>query len=145
MCCKDSSNVIRQYDNICVYYLTFVRISHIKTTLETTRKHKSLAAALLEIIQVFTHNQKAITHFLQHPFVKENFVKIVEVNVKVRAKQSSAQHKTVKFTYLFIFPICLRAFQFLFSTPQFSFAIFHSACSLIHIDFPKTDERREYL
>ena len=35
MCCNDSSNVIRQCNNICVYYLTFVRISHIKTTLET--------------------------------------------------------------------------------------------------------------
>ena len=34
MCCNDSSNVIRQCNNICVYYLTFVRISHIKTTLE---------------------------------------------------------------------------------------------------------------
>ena len=86
MYCNDSSNVIRQRNNICVYYLTFVRISHIKTTLETTRKHKSLAAALLEIIQVFTHNQKAITHFLQHAFVKENFVKINAKLLKLMLK-----------------------------------------------------------
>ena len=35
MFCNDSSNVIRQCNNICVYYLTFVRISHMKRTLET--------------------------------------------------------------------------------------------------------------
>ena len=35
MFCNGSSNVIRQCNNICVYYLAFVRISHIKRTLET--------------------------------------------------------------------------------------------------------------
>ena len=72
MFCNDSSNVIRQCNNICVYYLTFVRISHKKEHQKQTCKHKYLGAALLQIIQIFTHNQKAIPHFFQHP--SENFV-----------------------------------------------------------------------
>ena len=40
------------------------------------RKHKYLGAALLE----------AITHFLQHPFVKENFVKINTKLLKIMLK-----------------------------------------------------------
>ena len=56
----------------------------------------------------------------------------------------------MKLNCLFIFAVWtiwtgLRTFQFLFSIPYFYFAIFNSACSLTHIDFPKTDERREHL
>ena len=72
MFCSDSSNVIRQC-NKCKYLKDISRISK-KQHQNQTRKHKYLGAALLEIIQIFTHNQKAITHFLQHPSVKENFV-----------------------------------------------------------------------
>ena len=46
MFCNDSSNVIRQRNNICVYYLTFVRISHIKRTLEANAQTQILGSCV---------------------------------------------------------------------------------------------------
>ena len=82
MCCKDSSNVIRQCNNICVYNLTFVRISHIKTTLETNAQTQIFGSCVTGSY----HTLEAITHFLQHPFVKENFVKINTKLLKIMLK-----------------------------------------------------------
>ena len=74
MFCIDSSNVIRQCNKICACYLTFVRISHIKTTLETNAQTQIFGSCVTGLIYIFTHNQKAIIHFLHHPSVKEHFV-----------------------------------------------------------------------
>ena len=74
MFCIDSSNVIRQCNKICVCYLTFVGISHIKTTLETNAQTQIFGSCVTGLIYIFTHNQKVIIHFLQHPSVKEKFL-----------------------------------------------------------------------
>ena len=75
MFCNDSSNVIRQCNNIVTLsYLTFVRTSHIKKTLETNAQTHIFASCVARNNLDFTRNQKAITHFLQHTFVRENFV-----------------------------------------------------------------------
>ena len=86
MCFNDSSNVIRQCNNICVYYLTFVRISHIKKTLETNAQTQIFGSCVTGNNLDFYSQSKSYTHFLQHPFVKENFVKINTKLLKIMLK-----------------------------------------------------------
>ena len=62
---------------VCVQYLSFVRISDLKTTLETNAQTQISGVALLEIIQIFSYKSFQSKHYHRLSpayFSKENFV-----------------------------------------------------------------------